>query len=616
MSNNFATLLKVKENIEKLSHINQEKILWVFDLISHHIKITYKNASLRILDKETKNKKDWQDLKNEMVSLNIIMSQLYNANYLNSGTAFQILVDDWARNGIMQGNQVIDSTDFSIEDLSDKTNVLMAFEKLRMLFNTQKELILSQNKIIGLEEPLKEKYFREIYMISQYSSQNDNRMMNLREDRNEPYVVGGDSGMHPQPHNKEIYDNFNILEEISFIYGYYNNMRVGPEKSMILVNLTPITKNLVKIVKWDELQSIITNINSCRNKSFNYLNHNKQNFMFQIYEIFPKVSKILDKPQESSAKLSEQLKFFNTNIENLKTEIKEHILTMKDMRKKTLKVTTTQNNNNAQYNAQLLKHVTAEGGEETVWTEFWNLTENTELSKSSMDYNVKELIDKLISLFNIQLRHDFVLSLNIIKPKLDKKKDKGKYLHKAIQDVEKILNYYDSRDKDENKTQNIITLADRYGINLSFKHLQYETELLKLMSNTLKQFQSLYNTSLKLKPEDIYLRDISKMNEAGYHTSGTDYKGLEIQYTEKYTEKSTKLLYHDNVFPKVKTTLMDFHLMFVKYRLTFFENSEGLKMLNDVSDIKVEIELSSSNLLTLSNVELEFNAISKLTNND
>jgi hypothetical protein len=580
MLNKFETIQQLDKNIPQLIKINENRFKSFLGIIRRQIKATYEGAEYKL---------------KEMVDLNNIINDLYRA-FVNKDARkrneFLELVNGHWKSKNIKGNMVVDTTDFNIEDLSVEQNIRALLEMLKALFDIDIELNNQNDNLQRFKDEIKAQTLPDLFQIK-------NRFVeNSRAIDPEKYKT----------YNEEIHGNFDILEEIISAYSVWNILQEkgSKEEETFFKALSKKIPILNKAIKDFKIQSIITYSNKIRGKSLKYLVGNLKTFQTNIVKIYDKIKGLTnpDKPQDDTTKLLNQVNYFSNKFECIKNEIKDHILVMKKLRTGAQKHKHNQKDIQLKIDSDIIfRYVSVKGVEETAWTEFWDYDLNTMLAKNTLDYDVKVLREKLLSLFDAQLRSELAHSLTIIKSRLNEVIDKEAYLDEAIANIYKIKEYIKGA-VHGGIMDEMRQLAKAYSIEVSFEHIQYKNRLLNALLHMLQQFHTLYNTILTLTPNDIYLRNISDF-EIGQMK---EYRHLFGAYLHTNLEQNIGLFYNEKDFKEVKLMLREFQLMFVKSRLIFFADSKDIDpMRNDITDNAV-IELSISNLLILSEVEIDFDA--------
>jgi hypothetical protein len=457
-----------------------------------------------------------------------------------------------------------------------------------MLFENRIALNKQYNYFQDLKATMREQIMSLLISLHNEFLQRDQKWMELKHH------------FKRKAYEKELEQNFNIWEETKIIYDIYNNLKENgmDDRKKLHIKLTEITTLFNTVANRYNLQSVIIYSNTSRNKSLNYLSDNLSKFRENMKTIYDLVRGHVDLnyPQDGSDKSLQQTVYFSKKIQYIKDEIRDHILIIKALRTdvsmippknkdlKDLQLTDLPDDNDIIYKCILF----SEAEIEATSNELWNPKLYKDLT-TTLDYDVKVLRNKLFSLFRVKFKADFANRLNNIKSGLVADADKTDYLTKTINDIK-------LRKKAENDKINNIPDSKHLEFNLNY--IKYEVELFNDLLKTLRQLETLYKTIIKLTPNDILLSNISNFNV------GRVKEGIHGAIIYLSNKELVKLFYESNDIIKVRPTIREFHLMFFKYRLTFFSNSVDINPLqNDVTDEHAKVNFSNFNLLTLSEIE-------------
>jgi hypothetical protein len=571
LESNFEKIKQTERYIIMLYQINERKFKSSLDLIRHHIQNNYQD---RMNDKMIK-------------SYNIIID-LYRAFMENDkeekSRIFRELSRYWFAAGIKR-NGNIDSTDFTFGDLSEVKNIRNVLEKLETLFNTRIKLENYKNRLQSFKKHVNVEILSYLLGFKHYF---------IEERDNEPQI-----------NIEEVDNNFdrfrNEFKDLNDFFDHFPQDANG-EKDYFNEELNTVVEMFDKAANDFQLHSIIKNINKSRAKSLDYLLDNLSNFTSKIWTIYYVVNGLAnpDEPQDSETILH-QVDFFDKKLEHIRGEIRNHIGLVKKLRKIPKNKDNEDNEDlKLDYN-NIFRYISVEGIEK-VLPEFWNFEVNDIVAKNTLDYDVKVLKEKLIALYKAQLKADFAQSLAVIKFGLNG--GKKNYLSKTIANVKRINGYL--KGEVQGDIIEMKELASKYYID-SFDHIKYKIELLDLLLDTLKQLQKLYNIDLKFTTSDIFLRNITSFKELKKQNQSSGFDlGAKI---ETVAAVPVELLYEEEVFSKVRLTIREFQLIFIKYRLAFFEETSGIEPFQkDFGGDSVEIKLSNVNLLIFHEIEEDIDA--------
>jgi hypothetical protein len=548
--NNFEKVEQLEKNLVLLSQVNERK----FNLSLDRIRSFLKN-----------------EVTAEKVDMNNIIIDLYSAfTKADKGwkeEIFKKLAGYWGTK-----REVSDTV--GLGNIPEFRN---AIDRLNMLFETRIELKKHYNHLQDFKIKMKKHITPFLIPLSKHFLQRDKKWSELK------------SYADVKAYEKEFEQNLNFSEEIKFLYRIIaNKQNKNEEEEELTVELGELDNKFFEVAKKLKLQSIIYYSNTSRNNSLKYLVANFTMFIEKIRTIYDLVMGrvSLNNPQNSSDRHELEKKYFDKKFQYLKSETKAHISLMKNLRGDVLRTPPTKDLKDTQLKAltdesDIIHKCVAEPGlVETAWKEFSNTKVNSEFTTE--DYDVKVLRDKLFSLYQANFRADSASRLNDIKSGLDTANDKYNYLVKVIDDVEENIKF-------EIKSGN---------------NNDYEIELLTDLSITLQQFETLYKTSLKLIPNDILLREISNFNVDTFN--GNNYGARISKEEHDKPVELVELFYNNDDFKGVRRIINEFQLMFVKYQLAFYSDSDlesKSRLLSHVRDIRFEVKLSNFNLLIFSEIE-------------
>jgi hypothetical protein len=576
LEKNLEKILHLEENLLQFIYVNDRE----FELLLVFVGRRLKDAVNAHVDKKSKD---------NIIGFNNHFIKLHNAFMKDNKTEMKDILQglkdhwifgskiDYVVNILEQDSELKGmSPGLDIHELSKQENILLKLEKL---FKSQIKLSTFYQQLQAFKEKINQPMLNILNLVRAILLDKNTENIKASQfpgsvynSKVEPIQVGQNINEGFDSVYKELKSINKILVELD-ANAYQKNESLKELKKII-----PIFAHSAKTI-----QPIINFSDTSRSNSFAYLKNNIMIFKKQITPIYKKIETRSHGNPESL--LTKQSQYFIQKYSHIKQEVIAHLKSMTLLRGDILKGV-------GEYENQISDNV-------------WNKERNERIAKYEKIYDLQLFYKKLVSLYEIELRQNFVKSLNLIKPNLSKLD----YLTVAIRDIGTIVKYLRGKKYTDNDA--IEKLAKTYGADLKFINIEYETELTDLLLKTLEQLGKLYETNLKLTTGDFYLKKMSYFNLQGSRSEHPNKFHIEAKMgNTKLTPPLLSFDVEEQKVAKILPTLKQFQLEFLKFRLIFVGESEEV-FLYDIHVPHVNVKKSHFNLLTFHEIELDLESIIK-----